>query len=578
MSKLTAIGFGSLSLVAVALSLGCSDRPLDLPEPNASSDDLNFPLVDIGGHRSDMMAVDLNTRDTVVPVDLATGDLDMVAVCKGTDVDCGGSCPTPCDIGLACLVDSDCASNACDGVSFICVFDPCHDHRQDALETAVDCGNGICIACANGQPCVKDSNCADETCDAVSLTCAPTSCKDDRQDGHESDVDCGGSDSCPRCIVGRKCIVVSDCTPGHVCALGVCATAQCTDGELDGNETSVDCGGGSCPLCPLGDACRLDSDCASNACDTTALTCRTSACGDRRKDGNETDIDCGGACEPCPLDKKCLLDSDCSSNACDALSRTCVASQCGDHLKDGNETDVDCGGACPPCGYYKTCSSDADCASNVCDVRSLICVDNWCGDGQKDGNETDVDCGGECAGCGLNSTCRVDQDCASTAGDGLSLICVTSQCDDQRQEVYESDVDCGGPCPGCVFGQMCFSNEDCLSGACSVQNLCQLPWCSDGVRDGGETDIDCGGSTCPACAIGKMCAIDSDCATQACDGGALICVADQCIDHRQDNTETDIDCGGTTCAARCAVGDRCIVTSDCMAGHICPISNPHVCM
>jgi hypothetical protein len=98
------------------------------------------------------------------------------------------------------------------------------------------------------------------------------------------------------------------------------------------------------------------------------------------------------------------------------------------------------------------------------------------------------------------------------------------------------------------------------------------------VHDAGETDVDCGGGICPGCALGGTCVIDGDCASGACDATSRVCVADPCVDHRIDDTETDIDCGGTTCSQRCAVGQRCITSADCAAGHTCQTGNPHICI
>jgi hypothetical protein len=40
--------------------------------------------------------------------------------------------------------------------------------------------------------------------------------------------------------------------------------------------------------------------------------------------------------------------------------------------------------------------------------------------------------------------------------------------------------------------------------------------CSNGVKDGSETDVDCGGSTCQPCADGKSCLTGSDCVSTYC--------------------------------------------------------------
>jgi hypothetical protein len=137
-----------------------------------------------------------------------------------TDVDCGGgTCPT-CATGLKCLVDSDCMSNACDLSTLVCVTNQCADARLDGLETDIDCGGGICPVCAAGQMCQVDTDCSTAACDGSSFTCVANVCADHRQDGNETDIDCGGADSCPRCAVGKKCNSSSDCLVGHTCATG----------------------------------------------------------------------------------------------------------------------------------------------------------------------------------------------------------------------------------------------------------------------------------------------------------------------------------------------------------------------
>ena len=89
--------------------------------------------------------------------------------------------------------------------------------------------------------------------------------------------------------------------------------------------------------------------------------------------------------------------------------------------------------------------------------------------------------------------------------------------------------------------------------------------CTDGILDGSETDVDCGGGACPACPVGKKCQADPDCTSNACDALTLICVPSQCLDHRKDGLETDIDCGGGACQS-CAQGLGCLANFDCTSG------------
>jgi len=93
----------------------------------------------------------------------------------------------------------------------------------------------------------------------------------------------------------------------------------CSDGQRDGDETDVDCGG-SCGVCGDGRVCTAAADCASGAC--TASLCRPAACNDEVQNGDETDVDCGGtACAGCPVGRVCGSDVDCAgTEVCDAAA------------------------------------------------------------------------------------------------------------------------------------------------------------------------------------------------------------------------------------------------------------------
>jgi hypothetical protein len=108
-----------------------------------------------------------------------------------------------------------------------------------------------------------------------------------------------------------------------------------------------------------------------------------------------------------------------------------------------------------------------------------------------------------------------------------------------------------GPQAACTAGYGC-----CVG--------CQLGACPDGSPDGCVV--------CPVGPAGSACTLDAQCDSNACDGRSSTCVGNQCNDHRQDGTESDVDCGGDTCLP-CASGLRCEFNSDCQtslcSNHTC---------
>jgi hypothetical protein len=136
-----------------------------------------------------------------------------------TDRDCGGStCPGCLDFGK-CKVDADCQSDHCDlsqGRHF-CLTALCFDGARDQNETDVDCGGNLCVACALGQSCASWFDCASNACDGLSFTCVADHCADHRLDPGEVDVDCGGTCGAT-CAKGQNCMTSGDCAPGLTCS------------------------------------------------------------------------------------------------------------------------------------------------------------------------------------------------------------------------------------------------------------------------------------------------------------------------------------------------------------------------
>ena len=138
-----------------------------------------------------------------------------------TDVDCGGSCKG-CDTSYKCLLNTDCSSGYCDPLrGNRCLSATCRDGVQDYPETDVDCGGGQCDGCALGEKCEETWDCASNACDLLTFVCIQDHCLDHRLDADETDVDCGGgAASCARCALGQKCHANSDCGSTLVCNTG----------------------------------------------------------------------------------------------------------------------------------------------------------------------------------------------------------------------------------------------------------------------------------------------------------------------------------------------------------------------
>jgi hypothetical protein len=105
---------------------------------------------------------------------------------------------------------------------------------------------------------------------------------------------------------------------------------------------------------------------------------------------------------------------------------------------------------------------------------------------------------------------------------------------------------------------MCVVDGDCAGTGCAA-GACVS--CGDGRQNDMETDVDCGGPECPGCADTLMCTVGSDCAGERCVGG--MCVS--CMDMTRNAEETDVDCGGGLCPP-CADRLMCMVGSDCAGG------------
>lgn len=154
---------------------------------------------------------------------------------------------------------------------------------------------------------------------------------------------------------------------GSACG-GVGLSGECSDGELNGLETDIDCGG-ECGPCADGQGCAGSADCQSAVC--TNQICAPPACIDGLQNGDESDIDCGGVCgATCASGAACVDAQDCASAVC--VDGSCMEPTCADGAQNADESDRDCGGNCgPTCAVDQACASPADCQSGNCTPESV---------------------------------------------------------------------------------------------------------------------------------------------------------------------------------------------------------------
>ena len=83
-----------------------------------------------------------------------------------------------------------------------------------------------------------------------------------------SDDDCDGlvDGLDPDCAGGCIDCSFDHCPPGYVCGYHGCCVAHCGDGQWNGTEGDVDCGGDCVANCQAGQHCWTNGDCASNVC------------------------------------------------------------------------------------------------------------------------------------------------------------------------------------------------------------------------------------------------------------------------------------------------------------------------
>lgn len=189
---------------------------------------------------------------------------------------------------------------------------------------------------------------------------SPARCDDGEKNGQESDIDCGGP-QCSPCADHKSCTQARDCSSA-VCSENRCAKAGCEDGVLNSGESDVDCGGLECARCPGGSRCQLGRDCRSGSCDEGL--CSKEACSED-SDCKHLDGQCSrGSCDPNRF--HCVQIAANEGQACDSKTpcvdnERCEAGQCG----QGSPKD---------CSHLQDSCTKAYCdeSSDSCQRTSLV--------------------------------------------------------------------------------------------------------------------------------------------------------------------------------------------------------------
>jgi hypothetical protein len=191
---------------------------------------------------------------------------------------------------------------------------------------------------------------------------------------------------------------------------------------------------------------------------------------------------------------------------------------------------------CAPC---ETPQALPRCLGGACAVDTCVPGFLDCDQSPADGCETIAGTVQDCASCG--DACAFPH--AGAACSPL-LVCTFTACD-------AGFADCNGTlADGC---EIALEVDPSPCGLCLVDAHCTPPATCGGGNPGTPGLCGCTKQSCAT--LGATCgAIPDGC------GGTLSC------NGVKDGGETDVDCGGPSCADKCAPGQACAAATDCASG------------
>lgn len=237
-----------------------------------------------------------------------TRDVCVDGASRHEPADARASCPTGvCDGAGACVACVE--PEDCPGTDTECRTRTCADFRCGVeyqpdgtpLFTQIDgnCRELRCDGAGEETNAVDDADLPDDGHDCTDDLCVAGAPSHPPFAAGTACFEAGGH-FCTAAGTCVECLAPDDCASG-VCHANACAAASCDDDLQNGHETDVDCGGGTCPACTPGSVCADGPDCDSGICSVSSNRCTVSSCGDGVRNGTETRVDCGGSCPACPM-------------------------------------------------------------------------------------------------------------------------------------------------------------------------------------------------------------------------------------------------------------------------------------
>jgi hypothetical protein len=439
--------------------------------------------------------------------------------------------------GTACQA----GTGTCDGLGQ-CVV-PGKALLGAACTQDIDCGEGHCVAAADGT-----SICCDSACDGICQQCSAAGrCVE----APATDERCGAVD----CPDDNVCRDYPDALTEDLCrGFGQCRTALDCPASTLRVESACECStDGSCSLA-RGQLCAGDGDCGLAACAPSIAgenICCTVACA-------------GGL--SCSSDGSRCVECEGSSIRCDGN----VELRCNDEVlarqscENGCTPEVGCNDQAPvgftcssaECQAGASCQADVTgvrrCCSRDCGAEGKVCAENGscvCPEGVSQGTDS-------------NCLLQLGEPCGTgTAQCEAGLACVDGVCCSET---------CGGACESCNVpgnvGRCTFNAQD--TNLCTVGEQCV---------NRGQCRLRIG----QACAATDTRCVSNNCEQQLGSGGSTVCCGETCAAPRpfcsrdgnrcvecESNADCRNGCQNGVCAPLRPLGELCDVSSQC-ASNIC---------